>query len=494
MRNTGLYISFFILLLPYSSLQAQDYRAIHGSSYAGALGAANNPTSIVHVPFKWDVTPLAVQLKQSTNLLTINNFSLLSPGGNVTVTANAGNQRRYLMSNQDIKVLNARIRLNEKSAIAFGASVRSYVSIKTSNLNWQDTVANVRDFMRINMSNSPLSVDIRTNGWAEVYGSYARTVLENDNGILNAGITVKVNRGLAGSYLTASGFYQAPGTIHNQPGFLLSNGLLEYGYSSSLDAWDSAGSFSDQRKLFLKKTFSTIAFSIGAEYIIPAESENFYDYDLKIGASLLDLGFNNFQYSNNSRRAVMNRSNVSDSLIQATFENLQNAGDVPDSLAQIAGNISTLYGNFKVFQPTRFVINVDKHLSGNFFINADITVPLLSLFGKQQLFVRDMNLLTLTPRFETRVFGFYLPTSLNTEMQFWVGGALKAGPLLLGVHNWANLLSKNKSQNGGAYLAITIRPGRKSDGEGGREGSDKTKARRIGGKKVRQYDCPARVM
>ncbi|HRF20361.1 MAG TPA: hypothetical protein PK977_19415, partial [Chitinophagaceae bacterium] len=73
-------------------------------------------------------------------------------------------------------------------------------------------------------------------------------------------------------------------------------------------AWDSAGSFSDQRKLFLKKTFSTIAFSIGAEYIIPAESENFYDYDLKIGASLLDIGFNNFQYSNNSRRALMNRS------------------------------------------------------------------------------------------------------------------------------------------------------------------------------------------
>ncbi len=494
MQKTGLFVLFFILIWSFNSLQAQDYRAIHGSSYAGALGAANNPASIVHVPFKWDVSPLAVQLKQSTNLLTINNFSLLSPGGNVTVTANPGNERRFLMSNQDIKVLNARIRLNEKSAIAFGASVRSYVSIKTSNLNWQDTIANVRDFMRINMSNSPLSVDVRTNGWAEVYGSYARTVLENENGILNAGITVKVNRGLAGSYLTASGFYQAPGTIHNQPGYLVSNGLLEYGYSSSLDAWDSSGSFSDQRKLFLKKTFSTIAFSIGAEYIIPAESENFYDYDLKIGASLLDIGFSNFQYSNNSRRALMNRSNVSDSLIQATFENLQNAGDVPDSLAQIAGNVSTLYGNFKVFQPTRLVINADKHLAGNFFINADITVPLSSLFGKQQLFVRDMNLITLTPRFETRVFGFYLPTSLNTEMQFWVGGALKAGPLLLGVHNWANLFSKSKSHNGGAYLAITIRPGRKYEGDGANEGSDKTKARRIGGKKVRQYDCPARVM
>lgn len=494
MQKPGLFLLFFILFYSFNSLQAQDYRAIHGSSYAGALGAANNPASIVHVPFKWDVSPLAVQLKQSTNLLTINNFSLLSPGGNVTVTANAGNERRFLMSNQDIKVLNARIRLNEKSAIAFGASVRSYVSIKTSNLNWQDTVANVRDFMRLNMPNSPLSADIRTNGWAELYGTYARTLVENDNGILNAGITVKVNRGLAGSYLTASGFYQAPGTIHNQPGFLLSNGLLEYGYSSSLDAWDSSGSFTEQRKLFLKKTYSTIAFNIGAEYIIPAESENFYDYDLKIGASLLDLGFNNFQYSNNSRRAVMNRSNVSDSLIQATFENLQNTGDVPDSLAQVAGNISALYGNFKVFQPARFVINADKHIAGNFFINADVTIPLSSLFGKQQLFVRDMNLLTLTPRFETRLFGFYLPASLNTEMQFWFGGALKAGPLLLGVHNWANLFSKNKSQNGGAYLALTFRPGKNHDEDGGGGNNSRTKSKRIGGKKVRQYDCPARVM
>lgn len=491
---TGRLVSGVIVLLLYSSLQAQDYRAIHGSSYAGALGAANNPASLVHVPFAWDISPLAVQLKQSTNLLTINNFSLLSPGNNITVTANTGNEQRFLMSNQDIKVLNARIRLNEKSAIAFGASVRSYISIKTSNLNWQDTVANVRHFMRLNMSNSPLSADIRTNGWAEIYGSYARTIVENDNGILNAGITVKVNRGLAGSYLTASGFYQAPGTIHNQPGFLLSNGLLEYGYSSSLDAWDSSGSFSDQRKLFLKKTYSTMAFSIGAEYIIPAESEIFFDYDLKIGISLLDLGFNSFQYSNNSRIAVMNRSNVSDSLIQATFENLQNAGDVPDSLAQIAGNISALYGNFKVFQPARFVINADKHISGNFFINGDLTIPLSAIFGKKQLFVRDMNLLTLTPRFETSLFGFYLPASFNTEMQFWLGGALKAGPLLLGVHNWANLFSKNKSQNGGAYLAFIFRPGNKHDGEGGKQGNGKTKARRIGGKKVRQYDCPSRVM
>lgn len=491
MKKCGL---LFILVTEFFSvnlLWAQDYRAMHGSAYAGALGAANNPASIVHLPYAWDVTPLALQLKNSTNLLTINNFSFLSAGNNASVTTNTGNSRRFLYTNQDLKVLNARIRLNDKSAFSLGASVRSYLSVKTSNLNWQDSIADVRDFMRLNMSNSPLSGDLRANGWAEIYGTYARTILENDNGILNAGITLKVNRGLAGAYVKASGLYQSPGTVHNQPAYLLSNGLLEYAYSSNLDAWDSSGTFSEQRKLFLKKTYSTISLSAGAEYIIATDPENFYDYDLKIGVSLLDIGFNNFQYSNNSRRAALNRANVSDSLIQATFENLQNIDDLADSLQQIAGTVSAINGNFTIFQPARIVINADKHITGNFFLNVDLTIPLAAIFEKNQLVVRDMNLLNLTPRFETRMFGFYLPVSLNTEMQFWFGGALRAGPLLLGIHNWSNLFKKNSSQNGGVYMALTFRPGKNHDVDGG--GSGRNRPQKIGGKKVRPYDCPGNV-
>ena len=41
--------------------------------------------------------------------------------------------------------------------------------------------------------------------------------------------------------------------------------------------------------------------------------------------------------------------------------------------------------------------------------------------------------------------------------RFWVGGAFKAGPLLIGLHNWANLFSKNSLQNGGGYVALIIR-------------------------------------
>jgi hypothetical protein len=68
-----------------------------------------------------------------------------------------------------------------------------------------------------------------------------------------------------------------------------------------------------------------------------------------------------------------------------------------------------------------------------------------------------MNLITLTPRWETRKFGIYLPVQYTSNNRFWIGGAFKAGPLLLGIHNWANIFTSNSMQNGGGYIALIIR-------------------------------------
>ena len=62
---------------------------------------------------------------------------------------------------------------------------------------------------------------------------------------------------------------------------------------------------------------------------------------------------------------------------------------------------------------------------------------------------------------ETKTLGAYLPTQVTTEGRVWLEGAFTGGPtLLMGLHNWANLFSKNKLQNGGFYLAIVIKPGK----------------------------------
>ena len=78
MKLTKFTFPVIVAVLAAGVVTAQNYQAIHGSSYAGSLGPSNNPSSIVHVPYSWDITPIAVQLKQTTNAITVKNFSLLN--------------------------------------------------------------------------------------------------------------------------------------------------------------------------------------------------------------------------------------------------------------------------------------------------------------------------------------------------------------------------------------------------------------------------------
>lgn len=487
---------FFGLLLKGTvlSIQAQNYQALHGSSYAGSLGVANNPASIVHVPYKWDLTPVALQAKYSTNAILVKNYSLTSSPANAEISMVTGKSERFLLMNQDSRLLNTRIRLNQSSAIAFGATIRSYLSVKTTAYDWQVPMNSVRSFMAANFSNSPLAAEIRTQAWAEIFGTYAKTILDRENGILNAGITLKVNRGLGAAFLNSSGLYLGPGQVHGENGYLLNRGELDLGYSSNLDILDSAGSSAQKRKRLLQKTWSALSLSLGAEYIIPAgDDDDLYGYDLKIGVSLLDLGYNKFQYSPNSLRAVFNKGNISDSLLEATFGELNSAGAIPDSVTVVAGSLQNLSGHFKMYLPARLVLNADKRISGHFFLNAELVLPLTPVLGQKKLYVRDMNLLAVTPRFETRAFGIYLPVTYNNRNQLWVGGAVKAGPLLAGIHNFSNIFAKDKMQNGGAYLALTIRPFSKNEKEKeGRNNSNGERGRK--GKKAGRYGCPANVL
>jgi hypothetical protein len=480
-----------LLLISNSLINAQNYQAINGSSYAGSLGVANNPASIVHVPFSWDITPIAFQLKQSTNAFVINNSSLFSPVKNAEVKGVLGDRKRFLMANQDIHLLNTRIRINSQSAIAFGVSIRNYLSAKTSTVNWRDTFSTLRDFIGFNAANSPLAASFRSNGWAEIYGTYARTLIDNENELLNGGVTLKINRGLGSAFVTGSNLGYIQSTVNGRPGYLLNRGELEYGYSSNFDDLDSGGTFSEIRKKLLNRTFSTIAASFGIEYIIPVEMEgdesNTYSYDLKVGVGLMDIGFNNFQYSSNSSRAILDKTNISDSLIQATFENIGSIDDLPDSLVSIAGTVTNLFGKFKMFQPARIVINADKHLSGNIFINGELTIPLTNIFGKNSLFVRDINFIAITPRYEIRSIGAYLPITFNIARQFWVGGAFRTGPLLIGIHNWGNLFGKNKMQNGGGYMALTFRPGKKHQKN---NSTSRVKTEKLSRKQRKYLECP----
>lgn len=445
---------------------AQNYQAINGSSYAGSLGVGNNPASIVHVPYAWDITPFSVQFKQATNALTIDKFSLLSSPASAEVSATTGTKKRFVYANQDIRLLNTRINLNGKTAIAFGANIRNYIFGNVSQANWQDTSNYLRDFLKINLGNLPISGKGVGSAWAEVYASYAHTIIDDGDKLLNAGITLKVTRALAGAYAKAQSVsYSAAGV--NQPGYLLISGNLVYGYSSNFDNIKSGNAFAANRNIFFEKTYSGISADFGLEYILltneDKEEGGEFAYETKVGVSMMDIGMNKFRHGSQSRLAVAGKTGITDTLIQNKFASVTSFRSFNDSLADIAGSFTGVSGGFHIYQPARVVVNIDQHVAHNIFVNAELTIPILPVVAKNSLYLKDMNLLAITPRWELKALGAYLPILVNNQKQVWVGGAFKAGPILLGTHNLANIFAKNKTQNGGLYLALTIRPGKKYD-------------------------------
>ncbi|MEO5591739.1 MAG: hypothetical protein ABIR15_09560 [Chitinophagaceae bacterium] len=455
---------WFGLAMAYNT-EAQNYHAIQGSSYAGALGVHNNPASIVNTPFKWDVVLFGAQVKSSTNAFSIHNYSLLSSPANSLYRVDKGQYKRKANMDVNLNLLNARIALNRKSSLAFGANIRSYTNLKTSDYNFIDTLDNVSNFLAINPEINSVNAKVFSSSWLEGYISYARTLSDNEFGRLNAGITVKVSRGISGAYANIDNIGFSRSTQNNTTVYNVNAANIIYGYSSNYDRWQNSNSSSQNINNFISYTEGGASVDAGIEYLIKPQGttsfydeEDYYDYDWKIGLSLLDIGGNQYKYGIQSRIVNGVKTNITGATLDNKFDStIGSFKQFNDSLGTVI-NGNAAGGKFTVVNPTRLVANIDHYLTGNFYINAElsINIPLASI-KKTYLQVKAMNLLTVTPRWETKRFGFYMPVQYNNQNQFWVGGAFKAGPLLLGVHNLVNLFSKSSAQNGGGYIALIFR-------------------------------------
>jgi hypothetical protein len=448
-----------------SSAYSQNYHAVNGSSFAGSLGVGNNPASIVNTPFAWDVNVFSTQLKYSTNAIKIYNYSLISSPANSEYVIMPGEFARRAIFNFNTNILNARIALNRRKAFAIGANLRGYGQANLNTLNYNDTLETVRDFTKIN-DNKSLSGKFTSSAWLELFATYSQTIWDGPASRLNAGITVKVMRGISGAHVQAENLRTEKILLPEGQVYQLVNGSATYGYSSNYDQWKKEKSSSQNLRDFFNYSQSGAAIDIGVEYLIKSQSvqsfydeDDYHDYEWKIGISLLDLGLNRYRHGIESRMAVNPQLNNYDSVLDRKFDGIENVRGFNDTLSTVVTNLNGLSPEFTILNPARLVINVDRNLQENFYINGEVSLNLASLLaGKNKLYVSEMNLIAITPRWEKQSLGFYMPILFNTKNQLWVGGAVKAGPLLFGVHNWGNVFSKKKMQNGGLYLALVIRP------------------------------------
>lgn len=446
----------FLLLLAFSISGAfsQGYQALHGSAFAGSTAIFNNPASSLHSAYHWDFTLFSFQAKVSSNSPYINNFSIRHQD-NAYLTMKSDLASKYLHGNTDISLFNIAYRPSKKQAFSIGGRVRGYVHAKTAPFVYNDSIQSLHDFLVYNDHTPYLDGFVTHAGWIELDLNYSRLLWENNHASLSGGITLQIMKGVSGFYTRLNKFNYLETKSSSDTTFYLTSGSGEAAYATTY----AQNSLKD----LLKQAHMGLGLSLGVEYLSYLDDNpdglpnNNLNYNWKIGASIMDIGANRFMPNDNSSRFSGPDPTIPDNALDQKLNNVQNAQQLKDSLSTIFANISTITDQFKIGLPTRLILNIDKNLGNHFYVNGELSMNFYSTSSYRRLNTRELNLLTITPRWETIAWGAYLPIQYNTQGQLWMGAAVKLGPLVLGLHN-IGVFARNPSINGGGYLLLSIHP------------------------------------
>lgn len=447
---------------------AQQYHAIHGSPYAGVSGAFNNPASIGNSLHRWDLQLFSGQTSIYTNTIwaqSVKNAVSNKPGDYIK----DGFLTRNFNTNSDLSLLSAMYRINKKHAVAIAFRGKMYNHIFTNNFNIQDTSTSLRSFFKLNRTTPFLESKSIHVGWAELNLTYAGALLETDNNRLTVGATLQLSKSLIGGFSKMNKARFRENINGSDTSYTSTSGVGEYGYSANYDVLQQFGATSATIKSFINQAKSAIGLTVGFEYL-NYDNETYLDnrnysgrmYNYKIGFSIVDIGAQKFNTSEYTGRFSENNNGISDAAIARAFNGVNNTRDLRDSLGVIYDSVQVLPAQFTIGNPTRAILNFDKQINPHFFVNTQMVIHLSNAKNALKQKSNDYSFITVTPRWETLNWGIYMPIQYTRDGQVWTGLALKAGPVIAGIHR-LGILKQGSLLNGGGYILLNIHPFRKKE-------------------------------
>ena len=434
-------------------LWAQSYHAINGSPYTGSTSRYNNPAAPILGAYSWEFSPLSYQLSLSSNALFLDTAAL---------RVRPGLMNHFVHGNTDIGLLNGMFKIGSRWAISAGMRGRSYNHYRTQPVNIVDTTSSLFSFLKDNRSTPNIGGYITHSGWIEGDINVSSLILSNESGKLSVGATLQIMKGISGAYLSLRQVTYQEFTSGPDTAYVFTGGSGKFGYNYLYDPANNIQSFKD----VLQQSLKSLGASVGVEYMHydanAAEKiqKSPLAYNWKLGISILDIGANRFKYAGPSRNFADPKFPITDAQIENAFTGANNLPDLVDSVSSLFNTVTPVSGIFKISLPTKLVLNFDKKITKEVYVNANVNLNLVSDESAKKWRTREINAVTLTPRWENEWFGIYLPLQLTSEGDAWLGAAVKLGPLTLGVHNfeWTKSLSKEPNLRGGGYLLLSVHP------------------------------------
>ncbi len=430
-------------------------------NYAGVTGVWMNPASIADSRYRFDINIIGYDSYFRNNYLLVKKDAMLR---------RIFYQQPYSSSYQEVKndlikeewpvkgnvngtvVSNASLPLSfmattgEKSAIALTMNNRQINRV--TNMNPELARMFYNQLADPSIYGTQINIDTMQYNflnWQEVGFTYSRVLIADNHQLFKAGFTGKWLGANAGAYIQTD---QATVSFSDSVTMSLNSPLIHYARTESADI----GEFS-RFDLFNNLADQSFGWDFGFVYEFRARVSKFKYIDesnqeqtrrdknkylFRIGLSVVDMGKFTLQKKalTNDHSAAINDWDISN-VSASNFSQWDSA--YSQKIKYIDGASST----FTYRLPSALIGNFDLHLFGPFYVNVTAKSPIVGLLKKTDTYIKSDRWTMITPRFEAKSFGLYIPVSRD-KSRTSVGATVRIGPVYFGSNNLAAVLSNSK--------------------------------------------------
>ena len=441
-----------ILMTSFAS-KAQSYSGYFQDNYAGVQSVLFNPASIADSRFKTDINLFSVSTAVSNDLYGVKLFDVFKDGYDFDsqskmTSSNANNA----LINLDIMGPSFMFNIAPKHTLALFTRARSVTNLRDVNGNLVDQVKDGLDqsssFLNLN-AGSPNGA---AHAWGELGISYAAVLFQKNQHFLKGGLTAKYLQGVGNAYIQGKdanvSLIEDP--INPLNSRLITNGQLTIGGSQD---WEANEDYE------FDINSSGVGFDFGLVYewrpdyekydlskTKPADN-NFRDlnkYKIRFGLSVTDIG------SINYKKSKQDIYDISGTLTQQMIDDTDNLYDL---LNDRYTKTSTAKG-VKTNLPTALHADADWNIHNKFYLNLNGDISMVSNTKLNANSIADR--VSLTPRYESRWFSFYVPVTWMEYSGTQVGTGLRVGTFFVGSGSIVSNLVSKESKAADFYVGLKL--------------------------------------
>lgn len=439
-----------LFLFSFININAQSFNGFATSNWSGVARIDVNPASIAEHMYRWDVALLGVNVYASNSLLYWDQQETRFTYKDDGLVFSPTSKPLHAFANAEVRLPQLMFSPNRNYTLAFGMRTRAVASVNNASggINHSLKLLSNKD-VHFLAALAHQELEAGFHAWNEIHATYARVLKRKESNTLKIGVTPKLLLGMAASHFKASSrdfvftgkefrltgidasLNQAGRTGEGMASPLGAGGLgvgVDVGFELEHNQWN-------YRKHYTAGRFSPAVCS-GPNYLY------------RIGLAFLDLGA--IDYKNGSGFFTPIEGSVA--VNASSVSNLKSPEHVRDSAAIDVHRVSHS-PSFRTVLPARAVLDVDYNLGKGFYANSQLVINLSSqVLGQNR--TEMPHQLAITARWETSVLGVYTPVSVNQYGETDVGLALRAGPVVAGVHNMGALLWEKQPTHVGAFVML----------------------------------------